>query len=303
MMDNTGTKAKLTPAEYFSAEDYEWLQKVAAYDHDDPERFVFADDGEAAEVCSNYADDIVNEEDGWFFAIHLEEDSDYVPKFAEVPEFGRVLVLGLRWCVDVWEDVDAARWLGFLHQIGRFVERDAQESARLYRFCESKGDRQSMINLGYLYEYGYLGEPDYEASFKQFAKVMALGGFPEAIYKVGDAYARARVVERDLRTAYELYKKCYENCGNLIGVKANAAFRLAELVIDPDNKEWDIPYDPVLALHYYQVAEVGLRIEVVNDGSWYAPRLKQAIEGQDRARALMDGMGVDLAAKHRMFLP
>ena len=302
-MDIAAKKMKPKPEEYFSAEEYEWLQKVAAYDRDDPERFVFADDGEVAEVCSNYADDILNEEDDWFFALHLEEDSDYVPKYADSPEFGRVLVLGLRWCVDAWENVDAARWLGFLHQIGRFVEKDAQEAARLYRFCESKGDRQSMINLGYLYEYGHLDEPDYEASFKQFAKVMALGDFPEAIYKVGDAYFRARVVERDLRTAYKLYKKCYDNCGDLIGAKANVAFRLAELVIDSSNKEWDTPYDPVLALHYYQVAEIGLRIEVVNDSPWYAERLEQAIAGQDRARSLMDEMGVDLAAKHRMFLP
>lgn len=302
-MDIAAKKMKPKPEEYFSAEEYEWLQKVAAYDRDDSERFVFADDGEVAEVCSNYADDILNEEDDWFFALHLEQNSDYVPKYADSPEFGRVLVLGLRWCVDAWENVDAARWLGFLHQIGRFVEKDSQKAARLYRFCESKGDRQSMINLGYLYEYGHLGEPNYEASFKQFAKVMALGDFPEAIYKVGDAYSRARVVERDLRTAYKLYKKCYDNCGDLIGVKANAAFRLAELVIDSSNKEWDIPYDPVLALHYYQVAEIGLRIEVVNDSPWYAERLEQAIAGQDRARSLMDEMGVDLAAKHRMFLP
>lgn len=302
-MDIAAKKMKPKPEEYFSAEEYEWLQKVAAYDRDDPERFVFADDGEVAEVCSNYADDILNEEDDWFFALHLEQDSDCVPKYVDSPEFGRVLVLGLRWCVDAWENVDAARWLGFLHQIGRFVEKDAQEAARLYRFCESKGDRQSMINLGYLYEYGYLSEPNYEASFKQFAKVMALGDFPEAIYKIGDAYSRARVVERDLRTAYKLYKKCYDNCGDLIGVKANAAFRLAELVIDSSNKEWDIPYDPVLALHYYQVAEIGLRIEVVNGSPWYAERLEQAIAGQDRARSLMDEMGVDLAAKHRMFLP
>ena len=269
-MDIAAKKMKPKPEEYFSAEEYEWLQKVAAYDRDDPERFVFTDDGEVAEVCSNYADDILNEEDDWFFAPHLEQDSDYVPKYADSPEFGRVLVLGLCWCVDAWENVDAARWLGFLHQIGRFVEKDAQEAARLYRFCESKGDRQSMINLGYLYEYGHLSEPNYEASFKQFAKVMALGDFSEAIYKVGDAYSRARVVERDLRTAYKLYKKCYDNCGDLIGVKANAAFRLAELVIDSSNKERDIPYDPVLALHYYQVAEIGLRIEVVNDSPWYA---------------------------------
>ena len=171
----------------------------------------------------------------------------------------------MRYSADACESPDAMRWLGFLHQIGRFVEHDAQEAARLYRMAEAKGDLQSSINLGYLYEYGHLGEPDYEASFKQFAKVAALGDFPEAVYKVGDAYSRARVVERDLRTAYLLYLKCYESCGDLIGVKAQVAFRLAELVIDEANEEWDIPYDPVMALHYYQVAEIGMRIEVVND--------------------------------------
>lgn len=64
-----------------------------------------------------------------------------------------------------------------------------------------------------------------------------------------------------------------------------AAFRLEELVIDPDNREWDIPYDPVLALHYYQVAEIGLRIEVANDSLWYAGRLEQAIAVRDKEPA------------------
>ncbi len=75
------------------------------------------------------------------------------------------------------------------------------------------------------------------------------------------------------------------------------------VVIDEANKEWDIPYDPVMALHYYQVAEIGMRIDVVDDAPWYAERLQQAIAGQDRARALMDEMGVDLVKKGRMWLP
>lgn len=61
-MDALEEKAKPTAEEYFSAEDYEWLQKVAAYERDDPERFVFADDGECAEICSGYADDVLNED-------------------------------------------------------------------------------------------------------------------------------------------------------------------------------------------------------------------------------------------------
>jgi hypothetical protein len=55
MVDNGEMKAKLTPGEYFSAEDYEWLQKAADYIRDDPDRLALADDGDCAEVCSNYA--------------------------------------------------------------------------------------------------------------------------------------------------------------------------------------------------------------------------------------------------------
>ena len=294
-------KSRQTPEEYFSPEDFAWLKKVADYDRDDPERLVFADDGDAAETCACYAAEVLDGEDYYYMQM-MQREQDAVPRFSNVPDYGRCLVLCLRYCIDVWENMDAMRWLGFMHQIGRFVEHDPHEAARLYRMAEAKGDCQSMINLGYLYEYGHLGEPDYEASYKQFAKVMALGNYPEAIYKVGDAYSRARIVERDLRTAYLLYKKCYENCGDLIGIRAQAAFRLAELIIDKDNAEWDIPYDPVMALHLYQVAEIGMRIEIVNDSPWYAERLKQALAGQDRARALMDEMGVDLAKRNRLNL-
>ncbi len=85
-------------------------------------------------------------------------------------------------------------------------------------------------------------------------------------------------------------------------MKAQAAFRLAELVIDEANEEWDIPYDPVMALHYYQIAKIGMRIAVTDDSPWFAERLQQAIDGQDKARALMDDMVVDLAKRNRMFL-
>ena len=95
---------------------------------------------------------------------------------------------------------------------------------------------------------------------------------------------------------------CFDNCGDLIGIKAQAAFRLAELLIDETNAEWGIPYDPVMALHFYQVAEIGMRIQLADDSPRYAERLRQAIAGQDRARAIMDEMGVDLAKRSRMYL-
>lgn len=294
-------RAKLTPQEYFSSEDYEWLLRVSEYDLDDPDGFTFPDAGGCAEVCSEYANNVLRGYYGWFLD-ELEDDPVSFQRYADEPDYGRCLVLCLRYCVDVHESADAMRRLGFLYQIGRFVPHDAREAARFYKMAEMGGDRQSMVNLGYLYEYGHLGEPDYEASFKQFAKVMALGDFPEAIYKVGDAYARARVVEKDLCTAYKLYKKCYENCGDLIGIKAQAAFRLADLLVDETNGEWDIPYDPVQALHYYQVAETGIRIQLADGASWYVERLSRAMAGQDRARKLMEEMGSDLAASRALVL-
>ena len=51
---------RLEPEEYFSAEDFGWLGRVASYDRDDPERFLFADDGDAAEACCSYANDILS---------------------------------------------------------------------------------------------------------------------------------------------------------------------------------------------------------------------------------------------------
>lgn len=300
-MGTSKKKIRLTPEEYFSAADFEWLSKVADYERDDPERFVFADDGDCAEICSLYAMEVLEGNPYGFIDVARSGCGDDMT-YADEPDFGRTFVLCMRYCIDVWENVDAMRWLGFMYQIGRFVEHDAYEAARLYRLAEKKGDVQSMMNLGYLYGYGHLGEPDYELSFKQFVKAMALGTHPEAIYKVGDAYARAQVVEKDLKTAYKLYKKCYENCGDLIGIKAQAAFRLAELIIDKDNAAWDIPYNPVMALYLYQVAELGMRIQVVNDAPWYAERLKQAMAGQDRARALMDEMGVELLKWERLNL-
>ena len=143
----------MTAEEYFSAEDYGWLRKVAAYDREDPGRLVFADDGEAAEAPSECACRIAGG-DWRRFLDCLEDEGHEVQRHTAEPDFGRCLILCLRYCVDAQGSARAMRWLGFLHQIGRFVERDAHEAARLYRMAEARGDRQSMVNLGYLLGYG-----------------------------------------------------------------------------------------------------------------------------------------------------
>lgn len=44
-----------------------------------------------------------------------------------------------------------------------------------------------LVDVVIMNSYCYLDEPDYKASFNQLVKVMTLGDYPEAIYKVGDA--------------------------------------------------------------------------------------------------------------------
>ena len=52
---------------------------------------------------------------------------------------------------------------------------------------------------------------------------------------------------------------------------------------------------PLRALALYQRAEIGLRIDIANGMTYYAKRLREAIEGQEKARELveMDNFVID----------
>ena len=49
--------------------------------------------------------------------------------------------------------------------------------------------------------------------------------------------------------------------------------------------------DPLRALHLFQVAEIGLRLDIADGQTYYRRRLQEAIEGQERARALLEEEG------------
>lgn len=167
-------------------------------------------------------------------------------------------------------------------------------ATQLYELGERKGIAQSAVNLGYAYEYGWLGEPDYERAFKQYAKVASLGEHPEALYKMGDMYSRAKVVEKDLRVAYLLWEKSFQKAGDNLALKAQGAFRMAQMMEDPASEEWDVKYDPMQAFALYQLAERGLRIDIAHGQDYYRKRLSEAIEAQGRLRALLDSGEVEL---------
>ena len=160
--------------------------------------------------------------------------------------------------------------------------------------AERKGVDRAMLNLGYVYEYGRCGAPDHLKAFMQYAKVAALTGHTEALYKMGDMYSRAKAVERDMRSAWRLYESSLEAAGNDVVAQAQPAFRIAELVGNKEMGEFGIPYDPMRALALYQLAERGLRIDIAHGQTYYARRLQQAIAGQERMREVLDGPDVVL---------
>lgn len=63
---------------------------------------------------------------------------------------------------------------------------------------------------------------------------------------------------------------------------------MAGLMEDSANRGWDAPYDPMQVLELYQLAEHGLRITVAYGFDYYGKRLREAIEGQERVRTLLD---------------
>lgn len=86
-------------------------------------------------------------------------------------------------------------------------------------------------------------------------------------------------------------------CANWLGAmyymgdvveQAQPAIRIAKLISDPDYEEWGIPYSPMRALELYQLAERGLRIDIARGQTYYARRLKEAIDGQERMREVLD---------------
>lgn len=49
-----------------------------------------------------------------------------------------------------------------------------------------------------------------------------------------------------------------------------------------------VELNPLRALILFQQAEIGLRIDIADGQTYYAKRLNKALEGQQKARALVD---------------
>ena len=189
---------------------------------------------------------------------------------------------------------------------GELFPQDYEVAEKYYRLADANGVMQATINLGYVYEYGRLGKPDYAKAFEQFSRAAALG-HPEAIYKLGDLYYRAEGVEQNVAYALKLYERAYQIAhddisgqAEFIGFRwshskfhaAQAAFRIAEIIVDPDDLVGITP-NPHRALELYLEAEPTVFAEVADHehnergGLLYSERLEQILAGQERARELL----------------
>ena len=75
--------------------------------------------------------------------------------------------------------------LGALYYMGELVPQDYAKAAKLYEQAMDHGCFQSIINLGYIYEYGRTGEVDHQKAFQYYALASALQPSCEAVYKLG----------------------------------------------------------------------------------------------------------------------
>lgn len=225
------------------------------------------------------------------FYDYLCENKERIYDAARVePKVVEVVVMGLKMGIEQGSSA-CMNYLGALYYMGDLVEQDYQKAAELYEMATNAGNYQSTINLGYIYEYGRIGTPDYQKAFMYYSLAVAMYPSCEALYKLGDQFSRGQAVEEDKQKAYRLYERSLNQAQNIVE-KAQPAIRMAAMLIDEGNGLYDIPFDPLYALHLYQEAEIGLRIDIKDGQYYYEKRLQEALEGQKRARALVEGGSV-----------
>ena len=184
-------------------------------------------------------------------------------------------------------DADCMNDLGALYYMGEIVPQDYDRAAELYTMAADNGCYQSIINLGYIHEYGRTGTPDPQAAYRCYALAAALAPSSEALCKLGDMYSRGKAVPRNVRRAHDLWERSLEQSTTVVET-AQPAIRIAQLLVGSDRELVGLEPDPLRALSLFQQAEVGLRIDIANGASYYRKLLQHAIDGQQQARDLMD---------------
>lgn len=100
------------------------------------------------------------------------------------PSVEDVLLAGYRVGIAFGSDA-CMNALGAHYYLGDFFEQDFAKAKELYQMAVDHGNLQSLINLGYIYEYGRTGKPDFQKAYECYSLAPSF----EAAYKLGDMYA------------------------------------------------------------------------------------------------------------------
>lgn len=223
------------------------------------------------------------------FAAWVQEMRWAIVEAARVaPDIVDILIIGYKMGITVGSGA-CMNDLGALYYLGDLVEQDYGAAAELYEMAADHGCAQGLVNLGYIYEYGRLGEVDHDRAFSCYALAAALAPNSEALYKLGDMFSRGRGTGRDRARARMLYERSYLMAEGP-REKSQPAIRLAKMCLDDDGDTYGATFDPLRALKLYQVAEIGLRLDIDDGLTYYRRRLDEALTGQVRARTLLDPM-------------
>lgn len=230
-------------------------------------------------------------ESGAFAAFVARNHQRIYVAAADSDDVSKLLVLGYKMGISRG-DAACMNDLGALYYMGDLVEQDYAKAAELYEMAMNHGCYQSIINLGFIWEYGRTGERDYQKAYQYYALAAVLADSSEAAYKLGDMYSRGKFVERDTAKAYQLWSRSLDLAEDIVEI-AQPAIRIAQLLLSEDCESAGVKCEPMRALQLFQQAEIGLRIDIDNGQTYYRKRLEEAIEGQEKARAIIDGQVID----------
>ena len=183
-------------------------------------------------------------------------------------------------------NADAMNDLGARYYCGdRGFEQDFGKAVYYYNMAAQHGHRQAQENLGYCYYYGRNMPVDYEKAFQYFA-LGAFDGYLISLYKIGDMYLNGYYVAKNEKEAFAIYQRCLNqmNNDNAKFVGGPVHLRLGNMYLDGVGVE----QNPEQAMWHYHAAEYFLYNMVKAGDFMYKKSLRDAIEGQGRARAMME---------------
>ncbi|MGO5211200.1 tetratricopeptide repeat protein [Parafannyhessea sp. LCP21S3_E6] len=279
-----------------NVDDFKRLATLAKVDFSVSEEDEAPDEEEPALDLDSFLEDLakaaISPDPNEFTDFVAKNQDDVLEALAQDPSVEDVLLAGYRVGIAFGSDA-CMNALGAHYYLGDIFEQDFAKAKELYQMAVDHGNLQSLINLGYIYEYGRTGKPDFQKAYEYYSLAAALTPSFEAAYKLGDMYARGKGVGRDMRRAHMLWERSLDLSQNVVE-RAQPAIRIAQLLVDPECERWGIDADPLRALKLFQDAEVGLRIDIADGQYYYKKRLREAIEGQEVARALLEEEDSDL---------